>query len=105
MEGGVAGATVGAAVGTVAGAWIGDTVSDLWGDLEDLIAPYSMAGKGKQKGRNWATEHAKSEAQSTGKDPCDILNEMYKNECDSKNKRDIKQAQKFLKCRRSRWNK
>ena len=64
---------------------------------------YEAQGRGKQSPKNWATEQAKIEAQSTGKDPCRILDEMYKNECDKKKRQDIKQAQKFLKCRRSRW--
>lgn len=56
----------------------------------------------RSSGRNWATELAKEIAQRTGRNVCDILEEMYNNECDKAKKQAIKQAQKFMGCRRSR---
>jgi len=56
----------------------------------------------REKGTNWATEQAKSEAKATGKSPCDILAKMLD---DSKCSGDrgkidaIIAAQKFMGCR------
>jgi hypothetical protein len=63
-------------------------------------------GKSQEKGRNWATEKAKREAQTRlGKSPCDILDEMLESEkCggDTSKIKAIEQAQKYLGCRNIR---
>jgi RHS repeat-associated protein len=86
----MAGVTVGAAVSTIGvAAW-------------EL---YNHYAKGVEKGRNWATERAKAEAASTGKTPCEVLNEMLEAaKCgeDTKQIKDIEQAQKFMGCRNIR---
>lgn len=61
-----------------------------------------MVKGGKDKGRNWATENAKIEAQSRNIDPCDVLAEWLKEaklSGDIKQVKDIEQAEKFLDCR------
>jgi len=58
--------------------------------------------KSYQKGENYITLQAKAEAQVTGKDPCDILNEWLVEAKSVGNKqeiRDLQLAQKFLGCR------
>lgn len=58
--------------------------------------------KSYQKNENYITLQAKTEAQTTGKDPCDILNEWLteaKSTGDKQRIRDIQLAQKFLGCR------
>ncbi len=58
--------------------------------------------KAYQKNENYITLQAKTEAQATGKDPCDILDEWLieaKNAGDRQTIQDIQPAQKFLGCR------
>jgi hypothetical protein len=55
-----------------------------------------------QKGENYITLQAKTEAQALGRDPCDILSEWLakaKSTNDKQAIRDIQMAQKFLGCR------
>ncbi|MGH8550156.1 MAG: RHS repeat-associated core domain-containing protein [Methylococcales bacterium] len=93
--GAVQGAAIGTAIGTVFGAALGSTIEDF------LI----FAKGGKEQGRNWATEEAKSRAQKNCSDPCTELAKMLeaaKGMGDTKAVRDIIQAQKFLHCRNIR---
>lgn len=58
--------------------------------------------KGIQKGENYISLQAKTEAQKSGKDPCDLLIEWLaeaKPIGDKQRIRDIQKAQKFLGCR------
>jgi len=102
-------AVVGVGVGTYAAtSWVLDNFfpslanGGLGEDLYDLLhPPVAMAKGGKEKGANWATELVKMIAQESNRSPCEILKEMYDNECDNSKKQAIKAAQKFLGCRRS----
>lgn len=61
--------------------------------------------KAREKGENEITEEAKQEAARTGKDVCDILEEMLakaKAAKDKERERKIKRAQKYLGCRNKR---
>ncbi len=61
--------------------------------------------KAPEKGENEITKKAKLEAARTGKDVCDILIAMLKKAKAAKDKdreRQIKRAQKFLRCRNRR---
>jgi hypothetical protein len=53
----------------------------------------------RERGENEITRQVKRDAQATGKDPCDLLQELLKSCTDSATKRKIQQAQKFLGCR------
>ena len=68
-----------------------------------MLPPVSAMSKGgRESGRNWATELAKSVAQQDGSDPCSVLSNMLskaKIAGDSQQARDIVQAEKFMGCR------
>ncbi|MFM6255701.1 MAG: hypothetical protein ACKPEQ_42310, partial [Dolichospermum sp.] len=53
----------------------------------------------REKGENEITRQVREDAQTSGKDPCDILQEMLNSCTDGATKRKIQQAQKFLGCR------
>jgi RHS repeat-associated protein len=78
-----------------------DALSDLFGKSD----PMEMAKGGKQKGENEFTREAKSEAQMTGKDPCDIIAEWLaeaKRAGDKATVRKLEEAEKYLDCRNKR---
>lgn len=61
-----------------------------------------LMSKTWEKGENYISLQAKELAQSTGRNPCDILHEWLSNAKQSGNRkevRDIQKAQKFLGCR------
>jgi hypothetical protein len=61
--------------------------------------------KSQEKGENEITDEAKREAALSGRDICDILNEMLrkaKAAKDQERERKIKRAQKYLGCRNKR---
>jgi hypothetical protein len=61
--------------------------------------------KSPEKGENEITDEAKRKAARTGKDVCDLLNEMLaqaKADRDTARERKIKRAQKYLGCRNKR---
>lgn len=96
---GIAGGTQGIVLGGLYGAAGGGAVGSI---IEDLSL--WMAKGGKQNNRNPYTLQATIEAKSSGKDPCDILDELYKASKaigDSKAAQDIKRAQKQMGCRRN----
>ena len=78
-----------------------------WSLILLLIFSIAVVGvfwfsKSRQKGETYISLQAKAEAQSTGKDPCDILGEWLAVAKQVSNKpkiRAIQQAQKFLGCR------
>ena len=58
--------------------------------------------KSTERGENYISLQAKTEAQQSGRDPCDILLEWLAEAIEIGNKqevRDIQKAQKFLGCR------
>ena len=66
------------------------------------VSPPLEMSRGKQKGRNWATENAKVEAQTKKIDPCDVIADWLedaKKNGDIKQVQDLIQAEKFLDCR------
>ena len=67
--------------------------------------PAEMAKGGKQKGENEYTRAAKTEAQSSGKDPCDLLDDWLasaKASGDTAAVLKLQEAQKFMGCRNKR---
>ena len=61
------------------------------------------AQKGRESGRNWATEQAKATAQALKKNVCDVLDEMLaaaRAAGQTSSVKDIEQAQKYLGCRK-----
>jgi hypothetical protein len=67
-----------------------------------LIVGLVLFSRGHQKGENYISLKAKTEAQITGKDPCDLLDTWLvaaKLANDKVQVRTIQQAQKFLGCR------
>jgi RHS repeat-associated protein len=66
---------------------------------------YEMAKGGPQQGENEYTRAAKSAAQGTNKEPCDLLAEWLeeaKRERDIQAVKKLEEAEKFLKCRNKR---
>ena len=97
------------AAGLIIGGYI-----DSWGlpapsGPAGIIAPPDSGGfesRASEKGENEYTREAIAEAQATGKDPCELLQE-YLDEAlvtgaSSKEVNKIRQAQKYLKCRNMR---
>nr|WP_308506835.1 RHS repeat-associated core domain-containing protein [Pseudoduganella ginsengisoli] len=95
--GGFVGGIIGSKAGSYGGRVAGDALNDLL-----FAEPMQMSKGGKSQGRNWATESAKSEAQSSGQDPCDVLGEWLRQAKAAGNVKralDIIEAQKFMDCR------
>jgi len=70
--------------------------------LDELFDKPLEMSKTRSKEETWVTEKAKADSRRTGKDICDILDEMLKqSKCEKDNKltQDIIKAQKFLGCR------
>jgi RHS repeat-associated protein len=63
------------------------------------IADLILLSQAREKGENEITRQVKADAQTSGRDPCDILDEMLRACSDGATKRKIQQAQKFLGCR------
>ncbi len=66
------------------------------------LASVFIFSRGREKGENYVTLEVKAAAQTTGRDPCEILKEWLadaKREKDTEAIRAIQQAQKFLGCR------
>ncbi|MBI1937418.1 MAG: hypothetical protein HYS25_04775 [Ignavibacteriales bacterium] len=79
------------------------SVYGILGGIAAAEAYQNLFSKGREKGHNYITDIAKTEAQRTGKDPCEILDKMMQQAGnDTKLKLEIKKAQKFLGCRKSR---
>lgn len=95
--GGFVGGIIGGKAGSYGGRLAGEAINDLlFGE------PMQMSKGGKSQGRNWATESAKSEAQNSGQDPCDVLDEWLRQAKATGNVKralDIIEAQKFMDCR------
>jgi len=67
-----------------------------------LFVGLSAFSRARHKGENYITLEAKAAAQTTSRDPCEILKEWFaaaKEDNDSETIRAIQQAQKFLDCR------
>ncbi|MFM6623632.1 MAG: RHS repeat domain-containing protein, partial [Dolichospermum sp.] len=86
----VAGGTAAAADGPLP---IGDIIGGI------IIVGGIIVLASREKGENEITRQVREDAQTSGKDPCDILQEMLNSCTDGATKRKIQQAQKFLGCR------
>lgn len=103
VGGGVSGADVGAGIGVGLGAGLGGYIGNEVGDTLGNIV--QMAKGGTQNKSNEYSRAATAEAQATGKDPCDILDDWYREARaagDAIEAQKIVQAQKALGCRNKR---